>query len=368
MPTVLSFPFACSALTPRNRVKKKRKKGEKEGRNDTQRGKETGDTRLHIRFRSIKSYSFRKKDRTFLSLWHTRAIENCTYIYRDNGNRTLFSLSLTFFRPFVLNVAKISNFARLYYPRKLPEGVRSARTFADPCRILVHQDAAAIVSNAKKGWLRFRWKLEDGKADKTRDWWFTIAPAPRPNAQDRKCGAHARVSWSRNLFLLLRRVYFAPKISLLPRIHPRRSCSSLASVIPAVEDHPTPSLVFFPYFSSNFCSDTIGDLLRSESSIPFLHFFFLGSIDFFFLSVSNQDVTNEELSSRDEYRRGEKRQENRVTTDCASSCKPTGQMQCARCVISMLVPKKAFIVLIRRGRVINFRYRLPFSFYVYVVV
>lgn len=281
MPTVLSFPFACSALTPRNRVKKKRKKGEKEGRNDTQRGKETGDTRLHIRFRSIKSYSFRKKDRTFLSLWHTRAIENCTYIYRDNGNRTLFSLSLTFFRPFVLNVAKISNFARLYYPRKLPEGVRSARTFADPCRILVHQDAAAIVSNAKKGWLRFRWKLEDGKADKTRDWWFTIAPAPRPNAQDRKCGAHARVSWSRNLFLLLRRVYFAPKISQLSRIHPRRSCSSLASVIPA-KDHPTPSLVFFPYFSSNFCSDTIGDLLRSESSIPFLHFFFLDSIDFFF--------------------------------------------------------------------------------------
>lgn len=281
MPTVLSFPFACSALTPRNRVKKKRKKGEKEGRNDTQRGKETGDTRLHIRFRSIKSYSFRKKDRTFLSLWHTRAIENCTYIYRDNGNRTLFSLFLTFFRPFVLNVAKISNFARLYYPRKLPEGVRSARTFADPCRILVHQDAAAIVSNAKKGWLRFRWKLEDGKADKTRDWWFTIAPAPRPNAQDRKCGAHARVSWSRNLFLLLRRVYFAPKISQLSRIHPRRSCSSLASVIPA-KDHPTPSLVFFPYFSSNFCSDTIGDLLRSESSIPFLHFFFLDSIDFFF--------------------------------------------------------------------------------------
>lgn len=63
---------------------------------------------------------------------------------------------VTFFRPFVLNVAKISNFARLYYLRKLPEGVRSARTFADPCRISVHQDAAAIVSNAKKGWLRFR--------------------------------------------------------------------------------------------------------------------------------------------------------------------------------------------------------------------
>lgn len=38
-----------------------------------------------------------------------------------------------------------------------------------------------------------------------------------------------------------------------------------------------------------------------------------------------------------------------------------------RAVISMLVPKKAFIVLTRRGRVISFTYRLSFSFYVYVI-
>lgn len=196
------------------------------------------------------------------------------------------------------------------------------------------------------------------------------SPSHQRRAQTHRIGnvGHTRVSRDRGIcsssfaeFTSHRKSHYF-RVSIRVEAAPPSPPSSLPSRI-IQHHHLYSSLIsrrIFVQIRSEICWDR-------NLRFRFYIFFFSTRSIFFFLSV-NQDVTNDELRSRDEYRRGEKRQENRVTTDCASSCKPTGQMQCARCVISMLVPKKAFIVLIRRGRVINFRYRLPFSFYVYVVV
>lgn len=142
-----------------------------------------------------------------------------------------------------------------------------------------------------------------------------------------------RVSRDRGICFLLRRIYFTPKISRLPRIRPRRVAflATFTTIIPAVLDHPTPPLRFFPYFSNSRWEF----LLRHGRNLRIFIFLFSTRSrqrNVFFFFLVNQDVTNNEVS-RDEYRRGEKRQENRATTDCASSCKPTGQMQCTRCNI-----------------------------------
>lgn len=126
-----------------------------------------------------------------------------------------------------------------------------------------------------------------------------------------------------------------------PRIHPCRVAflapsppSSLPSWI--VQHHRR---VFFPYFSRT----RVEFLLRYDRNLRlrfYISLFFSSSsrvdrsnVTFFFFFFLLINVTNDERS-RDEYRiRREKRQENSATTDCASSCKPTGQMQCARCNI-----------------------------------
>lgn len=159
MPTVLSSPFACSALTPPNRVKKKKKKGKKEGRNDTQRGKETGIGDYISGFVRLKVTRFQRKVELSYPFARTRAHAHAparnrskiVHISCNNGNRTFFSLSL--YLSFVLNVAKISDFTRLL-SQKTGGGFtvleHSSRGF------LVHQDAIVSRVECKKGWLRFR--------------------------------------------------------------------------------------------------------------------------------------------------------------------------------------------------------------------
>lgn len=222
---------------------------------------------------SIKSYSFPKKDRTFLSLWHARAIENCTYIVS-------FSRSLSFF-PFVLNAAKIPDFTRLLF-QKTPGGF--ALLEHSP-RILVHQDAA-IVYKCKKGWLRFRWRLEDGKADKTRDWWFTIAAprraSPCPTCRIGKCGARAclvieEFVFSFAEFTLLRKSHdFRVSVRVELPSSPLSPPSSLPSWI--TQHHRFDSSLISRILVENFCWDTVG---ISE----FLYFFSRldrGNVTFFF--------------------------------------------------------------------------------------
>lgn len=138
MPTVLSSPFACSALTPPNRVKKKKKKGKKEGRNDTQRGKETGIGDYISGFVRLKVTRFQRKvelSYPFDTHARTRAHAHAparnrskiVHISCNNGNRTFFSLSL--FLSFVC-FKRGENFR--FHAFIIPENwrrVHSARTF-----------------------------------------------------------------------------------------------------------------------------------------------------------------------------------------------------------------------------------------------
>lgn len=282
MPTVLSFPFACSALTPRNRVKKK--KGREKRRKKWHAKRErNGDTRLHIRFR-LKVTRFQRKIE-LSSPFDTHARSKIVHIscQRKSNSFLLHSfLSLTFFLSVCFERGENSRFHAFI----IPENSRRVRTVLEHSpRILVHQDAA-IVYKCKKGWLRFRWRLEDGKADKTRDWWFTIAAprraSPCPTCRIGKCGARAclvieEFVFSFAEFTLLRKSHdFRVSVRVELPSSPLSPPSSLPSWI--TQHHRFDSSLISRILVENFCWDTVG---ISE----FLYFFSRldrGNVTFFF--------------------------------------------------------------------------------------
>lgn len=187
-------------------------------------------------------------------------------------------------------------------------------------------------------------------------------PSPRQRGWEMQ-GTRACLVIEEFVLLPREQVYFTPKISQISA----QSCSYQPLAPPSSNTNYS-SLIFRTRveFLSRY------DQKASTLFLIFIFFFSFsrivrGNATTFFV---NQDVTNEERL-RETNTDAERKDKRRALLPTVSAV-VSRLVKCnVRAVISMLVPKKAFIVLTSRAlwnRVIGFRYRLSFSFYYSIIL